>query len=855
MQLTEDLPFAAAEAMVDYLADLGISHLYLSPFLAARPGTRHFYDVADHRRVDPVLGGADGLRQLAQAARAAGLGLVGDIVPNHMSAGPWSPVWDALLREGRSGDAAKLVDVDWEPPLPGATGKVILPVLAGPYGEELAAGRLGLSELGGEVRITYGDVSFPLNNESAEAVRRSDPAMLEGRAGEPRSWSRMHSLLEQQHYRLVSWRAGNRLVNYRRYQAVNDLVALRVDDPLVRETTHRTMLDLIADGTLDGLRVDHVDGLADPGQYLRWLRDQIGEDAWLVVEKLTSPDDPLPEDWPVDDTSGYELLRTALGIQIDPHGLRHLRTLAVAHGAVPDDFAVWRTRQHQLETLLGPDLHRVVKVVWTACQDEQDVRDVDHGTLLAAVSLVLTLMPAGRTYVGADQGTVSARDAAIVERALDAARRADDGVPDALWGYLGRLLTGQVRWTASAAEAVVRFQQLSGNVISLGVEERLFFRHNQLVSACELGCDPTAPTITVEAAHRAIAAMPPTGMRTTATHDTKHSEDVRMRITALAGMAGPWTTTADRILSGTAPLDTSLGLRLLQVAVGIWPITDDGSRPLAEVLDRPDLVERLLGYATRCARGQDVVTSHALPDPDAEAQLARWTRTLLDPDGGVAQELRPLALRAGEVGMAASLSQTVLRLTVPGVPDTYQGTERWDDSLLDPDNRRPVDMALCISTSAAWAESTPDPAALWASRRDGAIKQWVLRQALRLRREYPALMVEGDYLPLHATGRWATHLLGFQRVLPGQPTVTVICPRILGRVTDGGNFPGVGRIWADTEIALPGVADGVPVEDVLSGHTVQVPAQAPSDDAGPRVAVAELLRTMPVALLVQRPQG
>ena len=265
LQLTADHPFAAAAERVPYLAELGISHLYLSPVLAARPGTRHFYDVADHRRIDPVLGGEEGLRALADAAHEAGLGLIGDVVPNHMGTGPWNPLWDQLLREGRSSEAARFVDVDWETPLPGAADKVILPVLAGPYGDELAAGALGLAEGPTGVRVTYGELSFPLAAESAEAVERAGVTRLLGRPGEPRTWSRMHSLLEQQHYRLVSFRAGRRLINYRRFFHIDALAALRVDDEVVFEATHRLLTDLVVEGVLDGLRVDHLDGLADPG--------------------------------------------------------------------------------------------------------------------------------------------------------------------------------------------------------------------------------------------------------------------------------------------------------------------------------------------------------------------------------------------------------------------------------------------------------------------------------------------------------------------------------------------------------------------------------------------------------------
>lgn len=840
LQLTAEQPFDHAVGQVDHLAVMGISHLYLSPILCARPGSRHFYDVADHSRIDPVLGGMDGFRRLVDAVHAAGMGLIGDLVANHMSVGPWSPVWETVLRDGRSSDAAAFFDIDWETPLPGAADKVILPALEGPYGEELTAGRIGLADTPSGLRITYRDLSFPLNAETVEAVERAGTTRLIGTPGERRSWTRMHSLLEQQHYRLVSGRAGRRLVNYRRFLNVDDLVAVQVEDPQVFEATHRLMIDLVTGGMLNGLRIDHIDGLADPPGYLRALREQVGPDAWIVVEKITDPSHPLPEDWPVDGTTGYELLATALGLMVDPHGLRHLRALAAEHGALPGPGDVARMKHEMLETM-GPDLRRLVRVVWDACQEDNDVRDIDYRTLLDAVIRVLVAMDVQRTYTDPETGATAPDDVTAIERAIAAAAEQDTTVPDVVWRYLGDLLTGRVRWTAVAADAVTRFGQLSGPVMSLGIHGRLFFRHNGFVAACEMGCDPDDVTVTGAQAHHRIPAMPRHGMRTTATHDTQFGEDLRLRMAALSGLANDWAAVADQVLVATDPPDPSLGLRLLQVAVGLWPVSDDGSKPLEAVLARPDLVDRFVDYGRNCARGQGVITSFTDPDGTAEAELVAWSRGLFDPDGGAAPLLRQVAVPVAEVGMSASLSQTLLRLTVPGVPDTYHGTERWDDRLADPDNRRPVDHDDVRTVARRWDDVPPDVSTLWQDRRDGLIKQWVLRQALRARADHPDVLgPQGGYDQLQADGRWAAHLFTYRRSASSGGQAVVVCPRVLGRVTDGGRFPPVGRIWADTHLRLPST-DGRAWHDLLSDRTIEG-----SDD----VSAADLLAELPVALLV-----
>ncbi|MDP9406248.1 MAG: alpha-amylase family glycosyl hydrolase, partial [Actinomycetota bacterium] len=405
LQLGPGFGFAAARGLVGYLADLGVSHVYLSPVLTARPGSTHGYDVADPTTVSEALGGEDGLRALADTAHAAGLGIVVDIVPNHLGTGWDTPLWRQLLAEGHAGEGGRVFDVDWTPALPGAAGKVIVPVLGDQYGAVLHRGELTLVEEEGEARLAYHDHRFPLSPESREALTRSGGiAALHGTPGVEESWQRLHALLEAQHYRLVHWRAGDGLINYRRFFAIDELAAVRVDDPHVFDATHDTILRLVADGVVDGLRVDHPDGLADPGRYLRRLAQRSGG-VWTVVEKITHPGELLP-DWDTAGTTGYEFCNDVLGLCVDPGMVHRFDELDAAMGAAPQpyDEQARRAKRETLANDLAADAARLARRLWTLCQAHLDVRDVDDRACLEAVSALASAFDVYRTYVDPETG-------------------------------------------------------------------------------------------------------------------------------------------------------------------------------------------------------------------------------------------------------------------------------------------------------------------------------------------------------------------------------------------------------------------------------------------------------------------
>jgi (1->4)-alpha-D-glucan 1-alpha-D-glucosylmutase len=830
----------AAAGVLAELSAAGVSHVVVPQLLVAAPGADRTA-VADHRQVDPALGGEEALRALSAAARQVGVGLVAGLVVDRMAVGAANPVWDALLREGRSSEAARWVDVDYATPLPGAADKVILPVLDGPYGDELAAGRLGLAEdAGGGVRVTYGARSFPLEAASEDAVRRSGVDRLAGRAGEPRTWTRMHSLLEQQRYRLVSAGAGRRLVNYGRVEDDDDLAVVRVEDPIVFEAVHRVPLALLADGVLDGLLVHRLDGLADPAGYLARLRAAVGPDAWVGVRGAlpagvrartaaaggvvghvaadraqVDPDAVVPASPPavaeVDGADASDVVP-----HLDAAGVAVLADLAAAHGAAPDGPARAAIRAGALDARLGPDLRRLARAMWEACQAEPAVRDVDYRTLLDALSRVLVALPVDRTHLDPTAEDAHPGDVAVVDAAIAAARAGDDRdrVPEPMWRWLHALLRAGGRRSPAEAEAVVRAQQLSAALAAVAGRQVQLRDGGLPVAAASEGAPGPAAWGLV-------------------------GEDLRLRVAALASAAGGWRAAADALVAGTDPPDAALALRLLALAVGGWPADDDGTRPLADVLGGPDgggPADRLAAHARACAAEVARGAGRVTPDPDAVGRLEAWVRALLDPDGAAASQLRPFAVRAAEVGMAAGLSQLLQRLVGPTPVALSAADLSWDLRLSPPDGAPPATAAGVAVQPAP----TGHAAELWARRRDGAVKAHVLAAGLRVRADHAPAVAAGDAAVLPARGRWAAHVAALVRQAGGAGPVVAVCPRQLGPVTDGGRFPPLGRLWADTEVDLPPPA-GDGWLDVLSGRT---------HPAAPAAELADLLVDLPVALLV-----
>ncbi|MCZ7525998.1 MAG: malto-oligosyltrehalose synthase [Acidimicrobiia bacterium] len=783
LQLHAGFDLDAAAALSGYLADLGVSHAYLSPVGQAVPGSTHGYDVVDPNRVSDELGGEAALLRLAARAHAAGLGLLLDIVPHHLAAAPGNRWWWSLLAEGRSGEGARFFDVDWDSPHV-EPGTVLLPVLAAPLDEVLAAGEL-VVETGPEGPVLrYHDRVLPLAPGTADDL----PSLPE--------------LLGRQHYRLAHWREAARRGNVRRFFDINDLVALRVEDPAVFEATHALVAHLVGTGLVDGLRVDHVDGLRDPAGYLERLAGATGG-TWIVVEKILAPGEELPGDWPVAGTTGYEFAERAGALLVDPDAEEALTRLAshITGDDRPWEEVAREARGEVLADHFGAELDRVVRAFERALGPRPHLAD--------ALAEVLTALEVYRVYVGAGEvatGPDEARIHAAVESArtrLPAAAPLDD---------VARVLEGR-RPGPAADEARIRFQQLSGPVAAKGVEDTALYRYVRLVSRNEVGSDPGRLALDPEAFHAANGRAGARTLLATSTHDTKRGGDVRARLHVLSEITGEWDAAARRWWAGAArhrregSPDGAIGYLALQSLVGAWPIT----------------VDRLRSYLRKAAREAGVHTSWREPDPGFEEALDAFVEGVLG-DPALVEEVEAAVRRVLVPGRVGALAQTLLGLTSPGVPDLFQGTELWDLSLVDPDNRRPVDFDLRTRLLAELHARTDPPAAALADPDDpGRPKLWTVHRALDLRRRRPDRFGPGAaYRPVVADGPAARHVVAFLRA----GAVLTVVPRLTVRL---------GGRWGRTSVDLPGGR----WRNVLDGRR----------HAGGDVRVADLLEAFPVALL------
>jgi (1->4)-alpha-D-glucan 1-alpha-D-glucosylmutase len=802
LQLHRDFTFFDAADLAPYLADLGVSHLYLSPVTQAVPGSRHGYDQCDPTRLSDDLGGDAGFRRLASSARAHGLGILLDIVPNHMAASGANPWWWELLRSGRHGRAGAYFDIDWEPGDGDLDGRVMVPVLGAPLEEVLGRGELGLDRQGPQPVVTYFDQRFPLDDAAQDGP--------------------LPELLATQNYLLAHWREALRRLNYRRFFDINSLVALREEDPAVFVTVHELALGLVARGDVQGLRVDHVDGLSDPLGYLVNLRRQC-PGTWIVVEKILGPGELLPGDWPVAGTTGYDFIQRLQGVFVDPASEAAM-TAAYAEFTGHDETFEAVARQAKGEAadaLFRPDLARLERLLEKLCAGEGVASTAaQRARVLRAVAVA---MPVYRAY-GRPGHRLDGAEKARVEGAVASSRDAADGADRGVLDLLARALLGELQ-APPATELATRFQQLSGPLMAKGLEDTAFYRYNRLVCLNEVGGDPGCWAVSpaeFHAANATAAADHPTGMLASSTHDTKRSEDVRARLALLSQVPEEWAAAVrrwsahnDRHRAGDR-LDRDIEYLLYQALVGAWPLS----------------TERALEYLGKAAREAKWHTSWIDPDPAYEYALEDFvTRVTADEAflADVAAFVEPLV----EPGFIESLAQVLLKLTSPGVPDIYQGAEAWDLSLVDPDNRRPVDYALrreLLSlqqrgTTAAGAALDPG-SARW---EEGLAKVHVTARALATRASIPAAFGPGSsYTPLPASGPGADHVLAFARGTETDPLMVVtVVPRLtLGREVD----------WAATSLSLD---DGPWCDNLWGGD----------DLAGPVVGLDRLFRHHTLALL------
>jgi (1->4)-alpha-D-glucan 1-alpha-D-glucosylmutase len=932
LQFHKDFGFKDARRIVPYLSDLGVSHVYASPLTMARPGSTHGYDVIDFNRLNPELGNDAAFDGLVTELHAHGMGLVLDFVPNHMGVGSDNPWWLDVLEWGPVSPYATFFDIDWEASARGVSGKVTLPVLGDQYGKVLEAGdlKLQLDVAEGSFHVAYHDERFPIgvrrypqllqstaslmDREGARLfelaekfgaltaeetgpeqwlARRQEAFVLKaalaetaadaqvrdaldaavaafnGTPGLPETFESLHLLLEDQAYRLAYWRVASSEINYRRFFDINQLAGLRMERAEVFEATHRMLLRLIAEGKIEGVRLDHIDGMYDPRGYCQRLLSRVGDvlaesradvpeldpragqPIYLLVEKILARHENLHEDLPVTGTTGYEFMNLVNGLFVDPDAARALS--ATYHRFIEREpefeqvvlAAKQQTLRYSLNSelhVLGLEFHRLAQQSWTT-------RDFTLTGLREALADIISQFPVYRTYITEDGA--QPEDRRDLDWAISRARKETALVDHTVFDFLHAALSTDLVGTrgyerADVIATAMHFQQLTGPVMAKSLEDTAFYRFHPLASLNEVGGEPDHFGVSTSAFHHLMQQQQqrlPASMLASATHDHKRGEDVRARINVLSELPLEWRRQASRWarLNRSKRRDVD-GLwapgrndeyLLYQTLVGCWPLDLTAE-------DAPGLAafsERIVAYMIKASREAKLRTSWTAPDAAYEAGLEHFARRILDPREGRAfmADLLAFQARIALVGAVNGLAQTLLKLTAPGVPDIYQGCELWDLSLVDPDNRRPVDFVLRHEMLG----HSSDAAELLASWHDGRIKQHLVARTLALRREAPALFM-GDYTPLEISGPHSERLVAFARSTADAMLIVVV-PRLIAALLDDAGLPlPPASAWGDTRVTLPEVPGGR-LHDLLTGET----RDARSDG----LLASDLLATFPVALL------
>ncbi|KAA5607340.1 malto-oligosyltrehalose synthase [Roseospira marina] len=988
LQMTPDFGFDAATAIVPTLSALGISHVYLSPIMMARAGSQHGYDIIDHSRINPDLGGEPGFRRFSDAVQVHGMGLILDIVPNHMGIGVgenrW---WRDVLEWGRDSPHADWFDIDWEPAEPSLHGKILLPVLGDHYGAILERGELTLrydAELSGFV-VRYYEHAFPIRTHDygdilrqgvtpdrdedgvlalviagADSLRLSDrhdsdtvgrrrvaavikrrlaellessaearaaaaaaEAAFTGTPGQASSFDPLNALIERQNYRPAFWRVAAHEINYRRFFEINDLAALRMERTDLFETAHKLLFDLIAEGRVQGIRLDHVDGLLDPQVYFQRLQadacaaeargraaghippvtapnpadmeadaSPFGPDQpfYVIVEKILAPHERLRESWPIAGSTGYEFMNQALGLFIDPAGEGPLNdAYAQAAGPIrPYEDDVLAAKRQVMEESLASEVGVMANRLNRLAKQSRATRDYSRMALRAALIDVIAHFPVYRTYVspralaavgelegdGADPtaARIDDQDRRDLQWAVGLARKRARTPDVSVYDFLYDVLTGDLALADRGHDAdtvidvAMRVQQLTSPVMAKAMEDTAFYRYVRLTALNEVGGEPERFGLSVTAFHHACQTRLekwPFTLLATATHDHKRGEDMRVRLALLSEAPEVWLERvrrwrdlnqrrASELPDGRRAPSANDEYLFYQTLLGIWPLDlaipdEDGTvaAPPSEAL--ADITERMVAYMQKAAREAKRDTAWTAQDPEYEAGVEGFVRGVLSANvgGAFVADMAAFVARLAPAGIVNALAQTTLRLTVPGVPDLYQGTDLWDFSLVDPDNRRPVDFVA----RARWLAEGARPSERMETWRDGRVKQALIAALLDLRTSNPNLFAFGDYVPLETVGCHADRLIAFARVsTDGDQAVVVVVPRLVWPLMDERDGLPLPRGWADTAVQLPADAPWATrgLCDVL-GRPTAPPLSAETDGTLP---AALLLEELPVAVRV-----
>ncbi|MBI4286776.1 MAG: malto-oligosyltrehalose synthase [Chloroflexi bacterium] len=984
LQFNREFTFRDAASLVPYLHKLGITHVYASPYLKARPGSRHGYDVTDHNMLGPEIGTPQDLAGFVQGLHKYGMGQILDFVPNHVGLFD-NPKWQDVLENGPASPYARFFDIDWTPASPELQHKVLLPVLAERYGKVLEAGLFSLVFDHGAFCIAYEDNRFPVDPATASMVlepclerleqmlgtghpdvlelqsivtacrklpgreeTRSDKVarrqrgkeslksrlwqlyqrsgtvraaieekIVAYRAGDGSGRGKLHKLLEKQAYRLSYWRVAAEEINYRRFFDINELVGIRMEDPTVFAETHRLVRELLCKGDLNGLRIDHVDGLFDPTEYLwrlqkaHWVDRCLQEapkhpqlahlgretlegylserfererrttsDApslrplYVVLEKILGQSETLREDWPVYGTTGYEFMAALNQLFIDS---RHRRALLDTYrqftGNSPDfPDTVYQCKNHVMETSLRAEVDALARQLAHLAEASWMYRDFTFRSLRKGVREVIACFPVYRTYLSASGDAVDERDRAVIDRAIAEARRRNPALEAELFDFLRNVLLLQYSPDMSEEgrceqrQFVMRFQQVTGPVMAKGMEDTAFYIYNPLTSLNDVGGNPGRMAITIGEFHRQNRArrrQMPYSLICTSTHDSKRGEDVRARINVLPEIPDDWQSALKRwqklnrnrkLMVGGRPIpDGNEEYLLYQTLLGTCPL--QWASPDEAITYR----QRVQQYMLKALREAKINTSWTDPDNAYEKGMADFVSNILEesPDNRFLADFQKLNRVVATCGMYNSLSQVVLKLFSPGVPDIYQGNELWAYNLTDPDNRRPVDFARRMRLLADLEERMDNTAGhaglvkkLLATGQDGRIKLYLTWQSLRCRRDRAALFREGTYTPLKVVGTGQQHICAFAW-RRGREELIVIVPRFFVVLTRKGTVPPVGAgTWDDTFVVLGRKATRETHRNIFTGELVRGARQG--DRQG--LPLAEVFATLPWAALERMPE-
>lgn len=871
IQFQPEFTFHDAAEVLDYLVGLGISHIYASPYLQAAQGSTHGYDVVNHARVNRELGGAEGHERLLSELKKNGMSQVLDIVPNHMAvAGNENVWWWDVLENGQSSQYASYFDVDWDPAENRFGNKILLPILGDHFGRVLEKGEISLERDQGGFFIRYFENVFPAAprslapliaragediaspellfladalaslpltsaadregirrrhrdkeviqvflertlNDHPEIARRMDALIAEFNE----SPDALETLLDDQNYRLAYWRAANQDLGYRRFFDITSLVGLHTEDEEVFEESHRLILQWLRDGVIHGMRVDHPDGLRDPSAYLGRLR-KASPESWILVEKILHPDERLRPDWPVDGTTGYGFINLLTHLLADSAGRETLTGFYEEFTGETREYeeVLREKRILVIDQLFGSDLNRLTSLMLAICERHRRYRDYTRQDIFQALRTVLAFFPVYRTYVNAQAGWIADQDRRIIGTVIEHSKDSADTDSDLL-DFLGDILLLKVAGDLES-EFVMRFQQLTPPVMAKGAEDTAFYTYNRFIAFNEVGGDPGLFGIDARAFHLRMKEQlktHPLTMLSTSTHDTKRSEDVRARLAVISEIPGQWCDTvrrwsarAERYRKDDLP-DRNMEYFLYQTLAGAWPIGED----------------RLLPYMEKASREAKTHTSWIEQDPVYEHTLRSFVSSLLQ-DAAFTDDLQSFVGVLAEPGRINSLSQTLIKLTAPGIPDIYQGCELWDFSLVDPDNRRPVDYRLRREMLERLGNMKKEE--IIRHMDSGIPKLWVTHQALKIRRNMPEAFGEkASYEPLEIIGAKSEYAVGFTR----DDSVAVVVPRLVLKRGTGWDETRAGRLegtWTN----------------VLTGE----------EHRGPSVGLGELLGEFPVALMVKK---